>query len=306
MRKLSIILAFLVLGIIPVFAQEEDCSFTLREANNLYSQGRIENIPAMLEDCIEQGFTSEDRLAAYKLIILCSLYDDEETQAETQMLDFLKKYPEYELIPTDPEEFGYLFRKYRTRPIFDYGLFVGLNSTHGSLLEPYSVFPNLSSDELRFKPNGFGLGTGLVLNFYVTNKIQISLTPMYSQKKFKLEHLEANVLGIYSKNHSATQSYLDVPLSVTYDFDAGMLKPFLRLGGPFGYMFNAKTSTTTLYLHSDGTDLHENSGPDEDVYSAGNRNKINYGILTGAGVKLKIPKGYLAPLRASRGSIERS
>ena len=84
MRKLSVILAFLVLGIIPVFGQEEDCSFTLREANNLYAQGRIENIPAMLEDCIEQGFTSEDRLAAYKLIILCSLYDDEEIQAAAQ------------------------------------------------------------------------------------------------------------------------------------------------------------------------------------------------------------------------------
>ena len=292
MKKLSIILAFLTLGIIPVLAQGEECAFTLREAENLYSQGRIENIPTMLEACIQSGFSSEDRLAAFKLIILCSLYNDEQEQAEGQMLDFLKKYPEYELTPTDPEEFGYLFQNYRTRPIFDYGLFVGLNSTHGSLLEPYSLFPNLGDDELRFRPDGFGLGAGLVLNFYVTNSIQISVTPMYAQKKIRLDHYDDVVLETYNKEHFERQSYLDIPLSVTYDFDLGRFKPFLRVGGQFGYLFEAKTSTTTIYLHSDGKKLYENSGPDEDVYTAGNRNKINYSILAGAGVKLKIPKGY--------------
>ena len=292
MRKLFILLAFLVLGLVPVFAQGEECAFTLREAENLYNQGRIENIPAMLEDCIQRGFSSEDRLSAYKLIILCSLYNDEQLQAESQMLDFLKKYPEYELTPTDPEEFGYLFDKYRTRPIFDYGLFVGMNSVHGSMVEPYSAFPNLNDDELRFRPDGFGLGAGLVLNFYITNNIQISLVPMYSQRNFRLDHIESTVLGIYNMSHSETQSYVDVPLSVTYDFDLGTFRPYLKLGGQFGYMLDAKTSTTTIYLDSEGGEVYENSGPDEDVYASGNRNKINYGILGGAGVKLKISKGY--------------
>ena len=72
----------------------------------------------------------------------------------------------------------------------------------------------------------------------------------------------------------------------------GRLKPYLRAGGQFGYLFEAKTSTTTRYLRTDGRELYENSGPDEDPYAAGNRNKINYGILAGAGVKLKIPRGY--------------
>ena len=81
MRKLSIILTFLILGIIPVFAQGEECAITLQQAENLYSQGRIENVPAMLAECIQSGFSSEDRLAAFKLIILCSLYNDEQDQA---------------------------------------------------------------------------------------------------------------------------------------------------------------------------------------------------------------------------------
>jgi hypothetical protein len=291
MRKPSIILAFLILGIIPVFAQGEECAFTLREAENLYSQGRIENIPEMLEDCIQRGFSSEDRLAAYKLIILCSLYNDEQEQAEDQMLDFLKKYPEYELTPTDPEEFGYLFRNYRTRPVFDYGLFVGLNYSHGSLVEPYSLLPNLSDDELRFRPDNFGLGAGLILNFYITNTIQVTITPMYAQKKIRLDHYDDVVLGIYHIEHFESQSYIDIPLSVTYDFDLGRFKPYLRAGGQLGYLFEAKTSTTTRYLQ-DGNVLYENSGPDVDVHAAGNRNKFNYGILGGAGVKLKITKGY--------------
>jgi len=245
MRKLNLIILFLITGFFPVFGQGEECAFTLREAENLYSQGRIENIPEMLESCIERGFTSEDRLAAYKLIILCSLYNDEQEQAEDQMLDFLKKYPEYELIPTDPEEFGYLFSKYRTRPIFDYGLFVGLNYSHGSLLEPYSNFANLDEDELRFRPDNFGFSAGVVLNFYITNKIQVSITPMYSQKKIRLDHYDDVVMGTFNKEHFERQSYIDFPLTVSYDFDLGRLKPYLRAGGQMGYLVEATTSTTT-------------------------------------------------------------
>ena len=115
---------------------------------------------------------------------------------------------------------------------------------------------------------------------------------MYSEKNFKLEHKESNVLGTYNMAHNETQSYLDVPLSATYEFNLGRFKPFLRIGGQFGYLFSAKTNTTTKYLDSNEKEVYENSGPDEDIYSAGNRNKINYGVLAGAGVKLKIPKGY--------------
>jgi len=279
-------------GSYPVMAQDEQCAFTLREAENLYDQGRIENIPEMLQSCIQRGFSSEDRLAAYKLIILCSLYNDEQSQAEDQMLAFLKKYPEYELIPTDPEEFRFLFEKYRTRPIFDYGLFVGLNYAHGIMVQPYSTFPNLHNDVLRFHPNNFGICAGALLNFYITNDLQISFEPMFAQKLIKLDHEQGMVQGIYTKEHFEQQTCIDFPLSVTYDFNLGRFRPYVRAGGQIGYMIGATTSTTTKYFNSVGEEVHENSGPDEDVYDTGNRNSMSYAAILGGGVKLKITKGY--------------
>ena len=75
-----------LLTIVPVFlmtqspAQEENCAFRLREAQQLYEAGRIEDIPGMLQPCIERGFTQEERLTAFKLIILCQIYNDNRTQ----------------------------------------------------------------------------------------------------------------------------------------------------------------------------------------------------------------------------------
>ena len=51
-------------------AQQEDCAFKLREAQQLYNEGRIETVPGMLQPCIQRGFTQEERLQAFKLIIL--------------------------------------------------------------------------------------------------------------------------------------------------------------------------------------------------------------------------------------------
>ena len=61
----------------------------------------------LLQPCIERGFTPEERLSAYKLLILCQIYNDDIGGAHEGMLAFLKKYPEYELSPTDPDEFRF-------------------------------------------------------------------------------------------------------------------------------------------------------------------------------------------------------
>jgi len=287
-------LILLVFQVNPVSAQDEECAFTLREAEQLYDQGLIENIPQMLKSCIEKGFSKEDRLSAYKLIILCSLYNDDRELAHEQMLAFLKKYPEYEITPTDPEEFIFLFEEYKTRPIFDYGIFVGTNWTHGITVEPYSPLSQ-RGDQLRYRPDNVGLHVGVVFNFYIIKNLQVALEPMYTQKLFRLDHAEDVTEGFAKLERFERQSCVDIPLTFTYDFDLGRFRPYLRAGGQFSYLFDVKTSLLAKLLDSSGNLITENSGPDLDLLDYKGekyRNIYNYSTVIGGGVKLKITRGY--------------
>jgi hypothetical protein len=290
----TFLLILFVIQLHPVRAQDEECAFTLREAEQLYNQGLIENIPQMLQSCIEKGFSKEDRLSAYKLIILCSLYNDDQALAHDQMLAFLKKYPEYELTPTDPDEFRFLFEEYNTRPIFDYGIFVGANYAHGITVEPYAPLDQ-HGDRLRYRPDNLGLQVGAVFNFYITKNLQVAVEPMYTQKLFRLDHAEDIVDRYIKPERFEKQSYVDIPLTFTFDFDLGRFRPYLRAGGQFSYLFDAKASLITKFVNSSGNLITENSGPDIDMLNYNGekyRKTYNYSTVVGGGVKLKITKGY--------------
>lgn len=279
MRYLKFITLILpALIVLESRAQEEDCAFKLREAQQLYDAGRIENVPEMLQSCIERGFTQEERLSAYKLIILCQIYDDDLEKAHEGMLSFLKRYPEYELSTTDPDEFRFVFEQYRTRPMLDLGAFAGVNRTHGMISQPYSPF-NLNQVNPKYTSDGFAFQAGALINFYASSRIQISLEPMYAQANFQLEYDDPPIEG-QILDHFEKQSYLYIPLSGTYEFIAGKFRPYLRLGFQLGLLFDNKTLTTEGIF----------TGPDEDNME--NRNALNYWALGGGGMKYKLNKAY--------------
>src|SRR3972149_11036799 len=107
------LVAGLLFFVPPGIYSQEDCSAKIQEAKKFYEMGMIEEIHQMLSPCIEYGFTRTQKIEAYKLIILSYLFDDDQFEAERSMLEFLKKFPEYEIIPNDPVEFVYLFDSYR-------------------------------------------------------------------------------------------------------------------------------------------------------------------------------------------------
>jgi hypothetical protein len=117
---------FLILSCsVFILSGQEDCSSKLVEAQRLYRQGLIEDIPQLLQPCIESGFTRAQRNEAYKILILAYLFDGNQYNAENTMVDFLKKNPEYEVMPNDPVEFISLFETFRTMSVFSFGLNFG-------------------------------------------------------------------------------------------------------------------------------------------------------------------------------------
>ena len=273
---------FMLLITITAAAQQEDCAVSLREAEQLYDAGRIENIPQMLQSCIDRGFTQEEKLSAYKLIILCHIYNDDVDRANEDMLAFLKKYPEYELTGTDPDEFRFIFEQYRTRPVLDIGPMIGVNRSHGMISQPFSPF-NLNQLKPKYTSDGFSVHLGAMFNFYLGNRFQLSLEPMYAQSKFQLEYDKPPIPAEALPNgldHFERQDFLYIPLSGIYEFDAGQIRPYVRLGFQLGYLFTNTTATTQGIF----------AGPDEDNLE--NRNQLNYWAFLGAGAKYKLNKSY--------------
>ena len=308
-RFTGLVLLVLSLLLIPtghIYAQEEEtsegaCAFTLREAQSLYDQGLIETIPDMLQGCIKDGFTKEERLNAYKLIILSYLFDDDQDMANEEMLAFLKRYPEYEITPTDPIEFTYLYNTYDTEHKLTYGVCFGGNMTHGFITEPFSVFDlNTASDQV-YKPSGIGLSGGLRLNFLLATNLELSVEGIFNQNKFTNE--QGTLFDFSTLAHTETHIRIDVPLTVTYDFPVGNLVPYLRAGGQMGYLLSAGWEGTRSY--PDKTEIDPVSGGSLNVSIL--RKQINFWAVAGGGLKYKIPNGYvILDLRYNIGLTEQN
>jgi hypothetical protein len=108
-----------------IFSQ--NCTQSLRSAERAYAEGRIAEIPTILELCLKGGFTKAERIRAYRLLTLSYLYQYETSSAEQAMLSFLKEIPDYKIDPTDPAPFVKLYKRFRTTPLFLVGLESGIN-----------------------------------------------------------------------------------------------------------------------------------------------------------------------------------
>jgi hypothetical protein len=307
MAKKNLILTIILSAVISFTAngQSEDCVIQLQEAERLYSQGQVENIPQMLEDCIAEGFNKEERLQAYKLIILTFLTDDNMRKADSAMIDFLKRYPEYEITVADPAEFVYLFGSYKTLPLYSLGVTLGTSFSSVNSLESFGTYNLNMRAEPAFSISGIPLRVGITFSRYITKGLDVNLEVFYTAFNFSYQNkafggLELNE-GAYGKvNYDETQSHLEVPVSFTYDLGQRRVRPYFRLGFAVSYMLTATSSTTLDYTY--GT---HDTRKGQSIDRLDNRNPFNYWALGGVGVKFKITKGYFfADFRANIGINE--
>ena len=108
--KFILTTSFLFIVITVTWAQEQDCLSKLDGAETLFNTGLFEEIPALLEDCMEL-YSETDRKKAYRLIILAYYMNDDVTAAEESMYYFLKEFPDFKPAAIDLVEFQYIFNK---------------------------------------------------------------------------------------------------------------------------------------------------------------------------------------------------
>src|SRR5688572_27141366 len=75
---------------IPVVEEEEEegeCSVVLKQAQKMYDDGKIETIPQFMQACLSRadGFTREEKVQAYRLLVLSYLFQDNKAEADKHL-----------------------------------------------------------------------------------------------------------------------------------------------------------------------------------------------------------------------------
>jgi len=270
-----------------------NCLNTLKEAKELYEAGQIDDIPEMLSGCMIAGFTRTQRIEAYKLIIMSYLFDDNQFEAEKTMNDFLKKFPEYEMMPNDPVEFVYLLESYKTSSLYNINLFLGPTISDQRIKEPYSVFDKNTTTSADKYGTSYQLGFGLGRNIWKDMTLNLDFiysVHNYSQTENNSINMEGSTLPVVNVISKEKLKKIDFPLSLTYSFGKGNLSYFGRIGGLISYVTSSSLSLTKSYQGSTSVPpLTEENINIKDL-----RQKFYYAVLAGVGIQYKVPRGFLA------------
>jgi hypothetical protein len=278
---------FIQLGL----AAQENCIKSFQRARRLYDQGMIDEIPEILAPCIEAGFTRNQKIEAYKLIILAYLFDDDQYEAEKAMLEFLKKYPEYEIMPSDPVEFVYLFESYKTKAIISLGFTFGPNLTNPRIIERY-----VAGDITRCSSansTGAGFQAGFNVSRYITNRVFVNLGAIYKTSQYSfMDNMKVIYKGDEERlakiTFDETVSRLDIPFSIAYEIIKTRNINYYLSGGFSAGNISKATGIPSI---STSEDLPAVTGAD--IIMTDFRETILYSGIIGTGIKYKVPRGFL-------------
>jgi hypothetical protein len=115
MRIFLVILIFSIVTI-PSMAQDQ-CALALNEAQDKFEWVSCMKYLRLINSCIKDGFSKEQKIAAYRLLTLTYLYLNYYEEADKSYLELLKLSPEYNINDElDPMEIINHHDKFTTKP----------------------------------------------------------------------------------------------------------------------------------------------------------------------------------------------
>lgn len=261
------------------------CTQKLNKAQKVYDAGKLSEVEGFLTNCIQNGFSKEEKMQALRLMILASLFQDEHAKAEIYLLRLLKEDPEYSLNPAiDPAEFYELYNSYRTLPVLNIGLIGGITTTNIMEKQTYSVGSEADNNP-KYKSR-FGYQGGIVADILLYRKFQVHTGGIFNIKNFTYTNT-----FLYDKATTLTsresEMWLDIPLALKYNIGNGKMKLYLMAGGSFGVLMSANSK-----LSRENSD---NSNAAKEGTEKFNKIRSPYNIsgLVGIGVRYKVGYGYV-------------
>jgi hypothetical protein len=282
------LLSALIFSSVPLIVLSQEtgtCAENLKAAQSLFNQGQVEKVPGILRECMKSGFKREEQLAAYKLLIQSYLFEDKLGQADSAMLEFLKKNPEYQLSPTDHSSFVFLYKSFKVKPVVQIIFHIGTNLPFITSINTVTTSPEPGKNS--YSSSALNLFTSLEAKFEIKDKLDLNIEGGYSQSAFS--NVE-EVPGLGKINYTETQQRIELPLSVTYNIaEIGKFTPYIRAGA--GAAFNLALTAKVSVTPTDPNNFESHSGPD--INRKESRIFMDLFAHTGVGVKFKIPHGYI-------------
>jgi len=303
----KITIRLIIIGLILTFSftgysqEAGSCAEKLKNAQALFTRGQVEQVPSMLTDCMKEGFTREEYLNAYKLLIQSYLFEDKLEKADSAMLEFLKKNPEYELSSTDHSSFVHLFGNFVVKPVVQVSFHFGTNIPFLTFITDRYVtgIPGVS----KHTSGLINLYASLESKFEINKKIELNFEPGYSILSFTNEDdyndiINDKVIKVGETTYTESQKRIEMPVSATYNFKRfGKFTTYVRFG--VGPAVSLKSSATAIYKPTSDPAI---SGPE--INRKTSRISLDIFTQTGAGVKYKTRGGYLfTELRSNFGFI---
>ncbi|NMM49328.1 porin family protein [Marinigracilibium pacificum] len=260
-------------------AQETTCSQQLRQAQQLYEVGHFKDIPSLLENCINGGFTKEEKVQALKLLVLTDIFMDNWYEADTSMVDFLHAKPDYEVNPDfDPSEFINLYNSFRTWPAWSFGFKIGSNISTINITELYGV-DNTIADSSSSSINP-GLQIGIIGEHMINESLHAFAEIQFSQNNFT----KTSRLFDYNQQEvKENQTWFGIPFGLRYTFKGKKIRPFIYLGGDVSYLMSSIGNVTRL----GSFETRPIVSPNFDYVNSGVRNRLNVSAIGGFGIKIK-------------------
>jgi len=295
MKNILVIVIILFISLLANFGQQS-CTQNLLDAQKLFEQGFLEDVPEQLTTClINKGFTKEERVDAYKLIILAYLYDDRHNDAEKYMAKFLKDNPEYELTETDPDVFVYLYSQYNTDPVISVGPVIGGAFSFLRVIHKNST-SNSENNLSSYGHSGIALNGGIGIYRNIKNQFNVDLNILFNQMNFVDNDTipdNANMENDLTwTEFDYKVSRIGIPLTFTYDFYYRNLIPYLSAGGGLGIILKNEKRTNSI---NNAISPLSKYPPQETIDNAIGSyfKKFHWWLSVGGGLKIPISSGML-------------
>ncbi|HEX2967619.1 MAG TPA: outer membrane beta-barrel protein [Bacteroidales bacterium] len=285
-----ICLCLVCLLTVPALSQQEpSCAEKLQTAQTLFERGQVEQVPGLISRCLESGFNREESLQAFKLLIQTYLFNENSEKADSTMLAFLKKNPEYKVSPTDHSSFVSLFNNFSSKVVIQFSLHLGTNLPFVFVNEHNPLF-GIDAEE-KYSSKAANFYGSIEARYRLKDRLELNAELGYSQLSFSLTgDIKSDADNIYAKySFEEIRKQIEIPVSATYDvFRWGKLTPYARLGA--GLVISIDSYGIGEFNPTDRNNPYDHQGNNVTDLP---RVPLNTFIQAGGGIKFKIRDGFL-------------
>ena len=237
--------AFLIFILFLVSANsfsQDFCDQKLGEAEDKFEKGRFYEIPDLLTLCLNNGFSKEEKIRAYRLLTITYLYLENQNLADQSYIELLKLSPEYIVNnEIDPRELVNHHEKFTTRPFLYLVAKAGFNYTHYNQVIDVSI--NNDNDGSQTEKSLTGYNVGLGAEFTLYQNVHLGVEGLLFKKNFEITDnqffLEGSTASRITKLRQ-TYSEIEFPIYLKYSFFKPKFSPFFYAGISPSFLFLAE------------------------------------------------------------------